>query len=99
LAWQMTDLLSSQLNVSWVGQQEGWEITGRSVHERRYPDYWLVDVGVEWRDAMAVDNLYLLLTCQNLADIEYRSVPSPSQYPEGLNHGGRQLALGAMYEF
>ena len=97
--WYLSDGVSTNLNVRYIGQQEGWEVGRRVPHERRFPAYWLFDVSLEWRHAFAIDDLYMLASCQNLTDRQYRSVPSPSQYPEGLNNGYRQLGVGVKYEF
>ncbi|WP_221796287.1 TonB-dependent receptor plug domain-containing protein [Oceanobacter mangrovi] len=97
--WHLNDNLSWSLSSHFVGQQEGWETSGQVAHERRYPAYWLFDTGLEWRRVLAVDPLKLVLACQNLTDREYRTVPSPSQFPDGLPHGRRQLTVAMSYDF
>jgi outer membrane receptor for ferrienterochelin and colicins len=97
LTWHASRSFFHTLSWQYIGEQEGWEIRTRQTQEDRFPDYSLINYSLQWQDVLGTPGLLITLAGRNLKNVEFRSAAYPSQYPQGLPHGGRTLSLELEY--
>jgi outer membrane receptor for ferrienterochelin and colicins len=97
LTWHASRSFCHSLSWQYTGEQEGWEINTRLAQEDRFPAYSLINYSLQWRDVLDTPGFLITLAGRNLTNAEYRSTAYPSQYPQGLPHGGRIISLELDY--
>ncbi len=98
-SWRTDGHLTHALGVTYVGEQEGWEIRTRVPNRARFDAYATLDYTVTLSDPEGIDGFTVRGGIRNLTDQSYESVATPAQFPGGLTHGGRELWLAAEYRF
>lgn len=99
ITWNSDAQLSHSLNLRYVGEQEGWELHTRIPPTDRFQRYALLDYTLSVHRLFSQRNLQLEAGVKNLGNQRFNTVPTPSQYPEGLPNGERTLWAEVEYGF
>lgn len=97
--WHSSNRLTHSLWVQHIGSQENWELQTMASSPARFDSYNLVNYTLTLNDFLATRGLKISGGIKNLGNESYATVPSLSQYPQGLPHGERTGWLQINYGF
>jgi iron complex outermembrane receptor protein len=100
LDWQVTSEIHSSLLFKYIGEQEGAELPNlRLPHVDTFSGFNTIDYSLGYNNAFGLRNVMLRLAIKNITDEHWESQSSPTQWPEGLTQGERNLNITVEYGF